>query len=135
MNDNHPTALIRSTRVGSAMGRVAGGHPDDPVDTVFFRAAELAVTRRLVPNRANRTHLFAFADAFLVAWLRARGRKAEASYRRRALREARTHFGTGGEYRIPAQNRTRVLKQLIERPVPLDTALEDAAPQRRAETA
>jgi hypothetical protein len=71
------------------MGRVASGHPSDPVDTVFYRAVELATSRRLVPNRANRAHVYAFAEAFVVAWLRERGRGPEAVARRRLIRGAR----------------------------------------------
>lgn len=74
----------RSRRVGSAMGRIAQGAPRENPSDIFNYAVGLAVSRRLV-NTANIANAYAFADAFMMAWLRARGRRDQAARVRRGL--------------------------------------------------
>lgn len=74
----------RARRLGSAMGRVAQGSPRENPADVFEYAVGLAVTRRLI-RAGNVANAHAFADAFLVAWLRARDRRDQAKRVRRGL--------------------------------------------------
>lgn len=74
----------RSRRVGSALGRIARGDTRDNPGQVFTEAVALAVSRRLVPTD-DVEHAYAFADAYLVAWLRHRFRHDDAKALRRGL--------------------------------------------------